>query len=117
MDISKGIIGPGWPVTFNGDGLATIHNSDFTRDPVFEAAYARSLATPHPYGKDIDVRWRVYICCWAALQVKHLDADYVECGVFTGIASSAAMHYIDFGQMPIAASTCSIHTMGSRCSN
>lgn len=100
MDIAKGIIGPGWPVSYNGDGLATVHNSDFTRDPAFTAAYARSMATPHPYGDNLDVRWRVYICCWAASQVKHLNADYVECGVFTGIMSSAVMHYIGFGKMP-----------------
>lgn len=41
MDISKGIVGPGWPVTYNGDGLATIHNADFTQDPLFEASYER----------------------------------------------------------------------------
>jgi O-methyltransferase len=99
MDIAKHIAGPGWPVTYNGDGLVTVHNSDFTSDPAFIAAYSRSLATPHPYGKDLDVKWRVHVCCWAALQAKHLKADYVECGVFTGLFSSAVMQYIAFGEM------------------
>lgn len=97
--ISKGIVGPGWPVTYNGDGLATIHNSDFTQDPAFSAANERALATPHPYGPNVDIRWRIYVCCWAAAQVKHLDADHVECGVFTGMASAAVMHYLDFKSM------------------
>jgi O-methyltransferase len=92
------IAGPAWPVTYNADGLATVHNADFTLDPLFRRACALGMATPHHYG-DIHFEWRIYTCCWAALQAKHLGADYVECGVNTGVYSRAVMEYIDFAQM------------------
>ena len=92
------IAGPQWPVTYNADGLATVHNADFRADPLFKRACALGMATPHRYG-DIHFEWRIYICCWAALQAKHLGADYVECGVNTGVYSRAVMEYIDFANM------------------
>ena len=92
------ITGPNWPVTYNADGLATVHNADFIADPLFKRACAAGMATPHRFG-EVHIEWRVYVCCWAALQAKHLDADYVECGVNTGIISRAIMEYIDFLSM------------------
>jgi hypothetical protein len=93
------IAGPEWPVTYNADGLATVHNADFMLDPLFRRACDLGMATPHRYG-DIHFEWRIYICCWAALQAKSLGADYVECGVNTGVYSRAVMEYIGFAQMP-----------------
>jgi hypothetical protein len=40
------------------------------------------------------------VACWAAHQAKQLTGDYVECGVNTGIYSTAVMRYIDFASMP-----------------
>ncbi len=37
------INGPGWPVTFNADGMASVHNCDFARDPRFQRAYTNPL--------------------------------------------------------------------------
>lgn len=36
------------------------------------------------------------VCCWAAWHAKHLEGDFVECGVNTGILSIAVCNYIDF---------------------
>ena len=100
MELEKLIQGPGWPVTYNADGLATVHNSDFTRDPKFAEAYALGSATlaGTPFAH-VDFRWRVFICCWAAQQAKITGGDFVECGVNTGAYSRAIIHYIDFKDM------------------
>ena len=87
-----------WPVTYDTDGLTTVHNADFLRDPLFERSCGVGMATPHRW-QNAHFEWRIYICCWAALQAKHLDADYIECGVNTGIYSRAVMEYIDFATM------------------
>ncbi|MBU3706827.1 MAG: class I SAM-dependent methyltransferase [Mycobacterium sp.] len=56
------------------------------------------MATNTHYGT-MHIEWRVYICCWVALQAKRLGADFIECGVNTGILSRAVMEYIDFASM------------------
>lgn len=76
------------------DGLLTVHNSDFRRDPKFREAYRLGKATGS-WGRQ-DVEWRAYVCCWAAWSVREKPGDFVECGVNRGGLSRAAMHYIDF---------------------
>lgn len=93
------IAGPGWPVTYNADGLATVHNCDFTADPRFAEAYRLGAATMTAFA-GIDLRWRVFVCCWAAQQAAARGGDFVECGVNTGVLSRAVMHYIGFDRMP-----------------
>ena len=94
------INGPNWPVTFNADGMATVHNADFINDPLFSKAYALGIGTGHRFGDDVNVQWRTFVCCWAAHQAKKLGrGDFVECGVNTGILSRAVMEYIDYASM------------------
>lgn len=88
------------PLTYNSDGLATQHNCDFIRDPLFAEAYRLGISTGHRFGANLHVEWRVFVCCWAAHQATHLNGDFVECGVNTGILSRAIMHYIGFENMP-----------------
>lgn len=91
---------PEWPVTYNTDGLATVHNCDFVADSKFVEAYRLGIATATmTFFAGIDIRWRVFVCCWAAHQAKLRGGDFVECGVNTGIFSRAVMHYIDFSEM------------------
>lgn len=45
------------------------------------------------------IHWRVYVACWAAHQVKSLEGDFVECGVYRGGLSRAVMRYIEFDQI------------------
>jgi O-methyltransferase len=76
------------------DGLLTVHNSDFRKDPKFREAYRLGKSTGS-WGRQ-DVEWRAYICCWAAWSVRNKSGDFVECGVNRGGYSRAIIHYIDF---------------------
>lgn len=97
---SEGLIeGPGTPITFNADGLATVHNADFLLEKKFAEAAELGMATATAFA-GLHLEWRIYVCCWAAAHAARLDGDFVECGVNTGILSRAAMHYIDFAAMP-----------------
>ena len=86
------------PLTFNADGLATQHNADFVHEPRFARAYEAGLRTIRSRRPTINVAWRVQVCCWAADHAAHLQGDFVECGVFTGIYSRAIVEYLDFGK-------------------
>ena len=84
--------------TYDTDGLRTVHNCDFLKDPLFAEAYKRGKATGS-WG-DFDIPWRVYVVCWAAAKGRQLQGDYVECGVNKGGYSLAAMHYVNFANLP-----------------
>lgn len=82
------------PLKYNEDGLFTRNNADFLKDEKFISAYSKSEETES--WKGFSIRWRVYIVCKMAEQVKHLDGDFVECGVHKGGLSIALVNYIDF---------------------
>jgi O-methyltransferase len=85
------------PGAYVQDGLITVHNSDFRRDPLFHEAYAQGKRT-RSWG-NTDVEWRAYVCCWAAWSVRDKDGDFVECGVNRGGLSRAVMHFVDFNRL------------------
>ena len=62
------------------------------KDPHFMKAYQAAAATKPWEG--FTLQWRVYIVCWFANYVKHLEGDFVECGVNTGAYSKAVIEYI-----------------------
>ena len=80
------------------DGLFTVHNDEFRRDPAFEAAYQRGVGASH--GVDPGLRWRLHIALWAARLATRVPGDFVECGVNAGMTSSAIMHYLDWAHLP-----------------
>jgi len=82
--------------TYREDGLVTTHNCDFIDDPEFSAAYASGEQQQKMDG----IRWRAHTALWAASHAKHLDGDYVECGVYRGFLSKSIMTYLDFKNMP-----------------
>jgi O-methyltransferase len=87
-------------VTYAEDLLYSFHNIDFTKEPLFEEAY--NLGKNTDTGlllKDYDIRWRIHVLCWAASHAKHLEGDFVDCGVCTGICARAVIHYIDFNSL------------------
>jgi len=75
---------------YDRDGLQSIHNHDFMRDPAFIEAYARGVQA----AGNLDWHWRVHIGLWAAFSASKLDGDFVECGVNRGFLSSAIMQYL-----------------------
>ncbi len=83
--------------TWNSDGMATVHNTDFLREEAFENAYNKGLQT-RSWGMT-QPRFRVYTACWAALQTRDVPGDYVECGVNRGGMARAQIEMLDFNQL------------------
>jgi hypothetical protein len=74
------------------DGLFTIHNDRFRRDPTFQEAYIRGMQASN--GVDPAFEWRVHVALWAAATSLHVPGDFVECGVNAGFISSAIMRHL-----------------------
>ena len=79
---------------FAQDGLYTLHNDHFRRDPAFQNAYARGVKAS--WGVDAHIEWRVHIALWAAKLAFKVTGDFVECGVNAGFISSALMQGLDW---------------------
>jgi Macrocin-O-methyltransferase (TylF) len=77
------------------NGLRTLHNQDFMRDPSFCKAYERGCRADYDHKN----RWRVYIGLWAAFTASKLAGDFVECGVNRGVLSSAIMEFLDWDSL------------------
>jgi hypothetical protein len=76
------------------DGVLTVHNDHFRKDPAFQAAYARGVKASQ--GIDPQFDWRVHIALWAARAAVRLPGDFVECGVNAGFISSAIMQNLNW---------------------
>lgn len=85
------------PLTYNQDGLATIHNADFMNEPRFLRAYEAGRRTGSWGGAEI--HWRARVACWAAERAKDLEGDFVECGVNRGGLSRTVIEYVDFPKL------------------
>lgn len=84
-------------ITYHQDLLYTFHNADFMKNPLFLESYLLGKST----GSDLlheDIHWRIHVLCWAAYHAKHLNGDFVDCGVNTGVFSRAVINYIDFNK-------------------
>src|SRR4029453_12770197 len=86
------------PLNYNADGLAVHNNCDFLSDERFIKAYECGRTTGS-WGS-ADVRWRAYVACWAANQVRNLSGDFVECGVNRGGLSRTVIDYVNFPSLP-----------------
>jgi hypothetical protein len=86
-------------ITYDKDLLYTYNNADFLKNPLFQKAYAhvKRLDTSGITGSGIE--WRIHVLCWAAYHASHLDGDFVDCGVNTGLFSRAVMEYVDFKKL------------------
>lgn len=85
------------PLTYNQDGLATIHSVAFIDDPRFREAYLQGKGTGS-WG-EANIQWRAYVACWAADKAKHLEGDFVECGVNRGGMARTVIDYVDFSRL------------------
>lgn len=82
-------------VAYDQDGLRSIHNHDFMREPSFCKAYERGCRAAF----DSKWHWRVHIGLWAAFTASKLAGDFVECGVDRGFLSSAIMEFLDWDSL------------------
>jgi O-methyltransferase len=84
-------------VTYNQDGLITIHNCDFINDENFRRAYQK--------GENLDswwkgqIQWRVHVLFWAVTRALELEGDFVECGVNRGGFARSIVEYINFNEV------------------
>jgi len=84
-------------LTYSNDLLYTYHNADFLNDPHFVESYSLGKQTDGgKLLKDYDIQWRIHVLCWAAYHARHLEGDFVDCGVHTGIFARAIVHFIKF---------------------
>ena len=85
---------------YDFDGLRNdpyiIHNHDFMRDPRFVAAYKRAIKATV-----IDHRyyWRVHVALWCASIALKLEGDFVECGVWKSLLSTAIVSYFGWNDV------------------
>lgn len=82
-------------VTYDQDGLTTVHNSSFMKDPDFIKAEQAGAAT----GSWDHIHWRVHTILWAAHHCKNLEGDFVECGTNKGGYARAICEYLDFASL------------------
>lgn len=84
-------------ITYSNDLLYTFHNADFLKDPLFVESYELGKNTDGgTLLKDYDIQWRIHVLCWAAKHAMHLEGDFVDCGVNTGIFARAVINYSNF---------------------
>ncbi|MHA1941162.1 MAG: TylF/MycF/NovP-related O-methyltransferase [Candidatus Hodarchaeales archaeon] len=83
-------------LTYDYDGIASVHNCDFITDSRFVSAYSNGMSANYKLNKDLHIEWRAYVACWAADHVRSLEGDYVECGCYTGILTKTVVSYINF---------------------
>jgi hypothetical protein len=88
---------PQFPERYDSDGLSTVHNHDFMKDPAFINAYQRGIKAAG--GSDYSWYWRVYTGLWAAANAGRLEGDFVECGVNYGFMSSAIMQSLNWDSL------------------
>src|SRR5271169_980184 len=79
------------------DGLVAARITDFLFSGKFAAAYEMGKSTGS-WGSG-DLRWRVFVACWAAQHAKSLPGDFVECGVNRGGMARAVMEYVNFSTL------------------
>ncbi len=94
--IKKTLNAPPKPkVSYNQDGLTTVHNAGFMQDVDFIKAEKAGAAT----GSWSMVHWRVHTILWAAQQCLGVEGDFVECGTNKGGFARAIVDYIDLSKV------------------
>lgn len=86
--------------SYDYDALMTVVNCDFMQNPRFVAAYQHYEATHiNPWFIQHKIYWRVHVMLWATTHLKHVEGDFVECGVYRGASARAIIDYLNFGSL------------------
>ena len=85
---------------YHADGFITLHDAPFLRNKAFIKAYDKSLdglenfyIQPNSkfrqdyWESAYEIAWRAHIVSWAAMQVKNVPGDFIECGDSNGLLS------------------------------
>ncbi len=95
--LDKNFVLPKDKITYSNDLLYTYHNADFLNDSLFKESYKLGKHTDGgTLLKNYDIEWRIHVLCWGAKHAMHLDGDFVDCGVHTGIFARAIVNYVNF---------------------
>jgi O-methyltransferase len=78
--------------SYDRDGLTTLHNAGFMKEPDFIEAEKAGANT----GSWKDIQWRVHTILWAAEQCRNIPGDFVECGTNKGGFARAIIQYLSF---------------------
>ena len=90
--IKKVLNAPSKPkITYDQDGLTTVHNRGFMDKADFVKAEKRGADT----GSWANIHWRVHTILWAAQHCKNIEGDFVECGTNKGGFARAIVEYVD----------------------
>jgi len=92
----KFVIGALRQPSYAEDGIIACRINDFLFADKFAHAYEAGKATGS-WG-EMELRWRVYVSCWAGQHAMRLPGDFVECGVNRGGMARAVMKYTNFSQ-------------------
>lgn len=86
--------------TYAQDNLITKNAAPFLSDPGFLKAYEKGRSTDRDrFLKGVDIQWRIHTLCWAASYARHLEGDFVECGVRTGVFSKSIIEFLSFEKL------------------
>ncbi|MDB5145728.1 MAG: hypothetical protein JWQ66_4441 [Mucilaginibacter sp.] len=86
-------------ITYANDLLFTYHNSDFINEPNFSQAYKTVKKIGGDLLRNYDIQWRIHVICFFANTVKHLEGDFIDCGVNTGFCPRAVIDYTNFNSL------------------
>ncbi|MBK6381302.1 MAG: class I SAM-dependent methyltransferase [Chitinophagaceae bacterium] len=90
--IKRAILPSKYKITYELDGLTTVHNNGFMLEPDFIQAEQAGADT----GSWSNIHWRVHTNLWAASHCKNIEGDFVECGTNKGGFAKAICEYLDF---------------------
>lgn len=80
-------------ITYNGDGILTVHNADFRNCRRFQESFEAAIAFD-PDNPDLrGLEWRCHTVLWAANQALQREGCFVECGVNYGVLAKMILDY------------------------
>ncbi len=51
-------------------------------------------------GMEQSTAWRLHVVTWAAEHCRHVEGDFVACGIYTGFQELVTCRYVDFAAIP-----------------